>query len=103
MRVSWLLNHLTGQGYTPKQAESVCAASRNDRSAEQQRDYDKARGDFTYHIVRSVSAKAEVAPKTAKIRLPNGTVERVAEAYVGLTREQIIAAHERALATLDFE
>jgi hypothetical protein len=103
MRVSWLLNHLTGQGYTPKQAESVCAASRNDRSAEQQRDYDKARGDFAYHIVRSVSAKAEVAPKTAKIRLPNGTVERVAEAYVGLTREQIIAAHERALATLDFE
>ena len=102
MRVSWLLNHLTGQGYTQKQAETVCAASRNDRSAEEQRDYDKARGDFAYHIVRkTTSAKAE--PKTAKVRLPSGTVERIAEAYVGLTREQIVAAHERALATLNFD
>lgn len=104
MRVSWLHNHLTGQGYTQKQAETVCAASRNDRSAEQQRDYDKARGDFNYHIVRkTTSAKAEAEPKTAKVRLPSGTVERIAEAYVGLTREQIIAAHNRALAALDFE
>jgi len=102
MRVSWLLNHLTGQGYTQKQAETVCAASRNDRTAAHQQAYDKARGDFNYHIVRkTTSAKAE--PKTAKVRLPNGTVERIAEAYVGLTREQIVAAHARALAALDFE
>lgn len=102
MRISWLLNHLNGQGYSAKRAEAVCAASRVDRSVDEQRDYDKARQDFAYHIVRAVkSPKAE--PKTAKVRLPSGAVERVVDAYVGLTREQIIAAHERALATLKFE
>ena len=100
MRVEWLLHHLNGQGYSAKRAEAVCAASRADRSVDEQRDYDKARQDFAYHIVRAKSNKGE--PKTA-VRLPNGAVERVAEAYVGLTREQIIAAHERALATLKFE
>lgn len=90
MRVSWLLNHLTGQGYTPKQAESVCAASRNDRSAEQQRDYDKARGDFTYHIVRSVSAKAEPA-KAPRISREERAAWAAFVATVGADRAALIA------------
>jgi len=102
MRVQWLVNYLMGKlKLNETKAQQIVAASRNDRSVAQQQAYDRARGQFTYHIERRVSAKAE--PKTAKVRLPSGTVERIAEAYVGLTREQIIAAHNRALAALDFE
>jgi len=105
MRDQWLLNYLMGKlKLDETQAQEIVAASRNDRAVAHQRAYDRARGQFAYHIVRkTTSAKAEAEPKTAKVRLPSGTVERVVEAYVGLTREQIIAAHERALAALDFE
>jgi hypothetical protein len=60
MRDAWIQAHLEGQGYTPAQAETVRDASRKQRHAEDQRNYDKARADFTYHVVRDArNNKAE--------------------------------------------
>ena len=60
MRVEWIQAHLEGQGYTPAQAESIMGASRKDRHAEDQKGYDRARADFTYHVVRdATNQKAE--------------------------------------------
>jgi len=60
MRDAWIQAHLEGQSYTPAQAETVRDASRKQRHAEDQRNYDKARADFTYHVVRDAgNNKAE--------------------------------------------
>lgn len=90
MRVSWLLNHLTGQGYTQKQAEAICSASRTERSAEAQRDYDKARQDFAYHIVRKTkSNKAE--EKKPRISREERSAWAAFVSTVGADRAALIA------------
>jgi hypothetical protein len=60
MRDAWIQAHLEGQSYTPAQAETVRGASRKQRHAEDQRNYDKARADFGYHVIRDAgNNKAE--------------------------------------------
>ncbi len=102
MRVRWLTAFIQGYlGKTEQQAATIVAQSRTERLVEAQQAYDAGRQQFSYHIVRKVSGKNET--KTAGVRLPSGAVERVAAAYAGLTRAQIIEAHKRALAALQFE
>lgn len=60
-----------------------------------------------YRLMGRVRTEAEgaVVNKTEKraVRLPSGTVDRIADAYAGLTRAQIVEAHKRALESLSFE
>lgn len=59
-----------------------------------------------YRLMGRVRAAAgDVVNKTEKkaVRLPSGTVDRIADAYAGLTKAQIIEAHKRALESLQFE
>ena len=73
VRAEWIAAHLQGQGYTPAQAESIMGASRKDRHAEDQRGYDRARADFTYHVVRD--ATNQKAEEAVEIEIPAELIE----------------------------
>jgi hypothetical protein len=76
MRVEYIVGHLEGQGYSAEDAAWIAAASRTERAREDQQAYDRARGDFAYHVEQTKGApkgdkakakakanKAEVAPQ----------------------------------------
>ncbi len=73
MRQEWIENHLLGQGYTATQTETVMGASRKDRHADDQRNYDKARADFTYHVVRD--ATNQKAEEAVEVEIPTELIE----------------------------
>lgn len=62
----------------------------------------RATRSFAHHVVRSEASSGK-SEGGSRVRLPSGTVERIAAAYAGLTKAQIVEAHRRALASISFE
>lgn len=62
----------------------------------------RATRSFAHHVVRSESSSGK-SEGGSRVRLPSGTVERIKDAYAGLTRAQIIEAHKRALDSIVFK
>jgi hypothetical protein len=90
MRAEYIVGHLEGQGYSPEDAAWIAAASRTERAREDQQAYDRARGDFAYHIEQTKGAakggtanKAEAAPQ---FEIP-AEVAALAQALVRAVRE----------------
>ncbi len=94
MRAEYIVGHLEGQGYSPEDAAWIAAASRTERAREDQQAYDRARGDFAYHVEQTKGAakgaakggtanKAEAAPQ---FEIP-AEVAALAQALVSAVRE----------------
>lgn len=105
LRVEWAIGYISGrENVSAAKAQKIWAAGKGidaiDAGA-----CNRAQASFNHHVIRAEkSEKKDTKPvPVARIRLPAGTVARIADAYAGLTREQILAAHERALASLKFE
>lgn len=62
----------------------------------------RATRSFAHHVVRSESGSGK-SEGVKPVRLPSGTVERIKDAYAGLTRAQIVEAHKRALDSIVFK
>ena len=73
MRAEWIVSHLEGQGYSAEDATWINDASRKDRHADDQRNYDKARADFTYHVVRD--ATNQKAEEAVEIEIPEELIK----------------------------
>jgi hypothetical protein len=92
MRAEYIDAHLQGQGYSVEDAAWITAASRTERAREDQQAYDRARGDFAYHIEQTKGApkgdkakanKAEAAPE---FEIP-AEIAALARALVSAVRE----------------
>ena len=95
MRAEYIVGHLEGQGYSAEDAAWIAAASRTERAREDQQAYDRARGDFAYHVEQTKGApkgdkakggkanKAETAPQ---FELP-AEIAALAQALVSAVRE----------------
>jgi len=88
MRVEYIVGHLEGQGYSAEDAAWIAAASRTERAREDQQAYDRARGDFAYHVERKErdAAKGGKANKTEQFELP-AEIAALAQALVSAVRE----------------
>lgn len=103
MRAEWVEGHLQGQGYSAEDAAWIASAKRTERAVEDQQAYDRARGDFAYHVARTKGAakgagkanKGESAPEFA---VP-AEIAALARALVSAVREyDLDAAGLKALA-----
>jgi hypothetical protein len=91
MRISWLLNYLMGSlDIAEPKAQKIVDAKRTDRTAAHQQAYDRARGQFAYHIVRAVSKKGEPA-KAPRISREERAAWAAFVATVGAERAALIA------------
>lgn len=105
LRTEWAVGYIEGkENVSAARAAKIWAAGKG-KDAIDAGACNRATASFASHVIRAEkSEKKDTKPvPVARIRLPAGTVERIADAYAGLTREQILAAHERALASLKFE
>ena len=84
LRTRWIAQHLTGQGLD---AGRILPLPRTERTKAQQKAYDKARADFTYHIARP-EPKAKAPAKR----------ERVSKDLRALAQALIDAAGDKAAA-----
>jgi hypothetical protein len=104
MRVRFVIGYLQGNlDIDTDKAVKIVGASRTVRKEAHQKACDRAESQFRYHVINNKAKAPEKNNKAAKTRLPAGSVERIAAAYAGLTKAQIVAAHKRALASLKFE
>jgi hypothetical protein len=91
MRAEYIVGHLEGQGYSADDAAWIAAASRTERAREDQQAYDRARGDFAYHIEQTkgdkakAKAKANKAEQTPQFEIP-AEVAALAQALVRAVR-----------------
>jgi hypothetical protein len=91
MRDLWILNYLMGSlNIAEPKAQKIVDAKRTERSAAHQQAYDRARGQFAYHIVRNVSKKGEPA-KRARIAAAERAAWEKFVATVGADRAVLIA------------
>lgn len=101
MRDSWILNYLMGAlDLSEPKAQKICDTSRDKRSAAHQKVYDRARAQFTYHIVRAgKSPKAD----TPAVRIPKAAREAF-ESHVlslGLSKAQLSVLFAETLKGLE--
>lgn len=71
LRSRWLVGHMMGSlKVSEPTARAIGLKSRNDRSIEQQRAYDRARQDFKYHVVRESgnATRGKTDPVAALLR-----------------------------------
>ena len=92
-------------GYTEckaKAAERILSQTRDERTKDAQDAYYKGSSKFSYHIIRPTP---EAAPATshARVAVPKVKVEQAVKLFAGMTREQINALVDRALAQITFE
>jgi hypothetical protein len=91
MRDQWILNYLMGSlDIAEPKAQKIVEAKRTERSSTHQQAYDRARGQFAYHIVRKTSAKAEPA-KAPRISREERAAWAAFVATVGADRAALIA------------
>jgi hypothetical protein len=91
MRDQWILNYLMGSlDVAEPKAQKIVDAKRTERSSAHQQAYDRARGQFAYHIVRKTSAKAEPA-KAPRISREERAAWAAFVATVGADRAALIA------------
>jgi hypothetical protein len=105
LRVEWAIGYISGrENVSAARAAKIWAAGKGNDAIDAGA-CNRAQASFNHHVIRAEkSQKVDTKPvQVARIRLPAGTVERFADAYAGLTKAQIIEAHERALASLVFE
>lgn len=90
MRAEYIVGHLEGQGYSAEDAAWIAAASRTERAREDQQAYDRARGDFAYHVEQTkgdkAKAKANMAEATPQFEIP-AEIAALARALVSAVRE----------------
>ena len=102
MRADWAVGYISGrEGVSEKRASAIWKAGKG-KDAIDAAAVNRATNSFAHHVVRAESVSG-AGEGVARVRLPAGTVERIAASYEGLTREQIVAAHKRALESLSFE
>lgn len=102
LREEWAVGYISGrEAVSEKRAQAIWEAGKG-AGALDAAACNRATRSFAHHVVRS-EAKSEASEGQARVRLPSGTIERVMSAYAGLTREQILVAHKRALASISFE
>ena len=102
MRADWAIGYIAGrEAVSEARAQKIWAAGKGSEAIDAAA-CNRATRSFAHHVVRA-EAKSEAGEGQARVRLPAGTVERIASAYAGLTKAQIIAAHKRALESLSFE
>lgn len=95
MRDQWILNHLRGQGYD--KADKIMEMGRPGsagkcRTHEQQQAYDKARGDFKYHVVRPTPKGNKAEPvKAPRISREERAAWAAFVATVGAERAAVVA------------
>ena len=102
MRLDWCIGYIGGrENVSAARAAKIWEAGKGNEAIDAGA-VDRAAKSFNHHVVRS-SPKTEERGGQKRVRLPAGCVERIASAYAGLTKAQIIEAHKRALAALSFE
>lgn len=102
LRTEWAIGYISGRdGVSEARATKIWKAGKGS-SAIDAAAVNRATNSFAHHVVRA-EAKSGAGEGKARVRLPSGCVDRIAAAYAGLTREQIVAAHKRALESLSFE
>lgn len=102
LRHEWCVGYIAGNvGVSEARATKIWEAGKGNGALDVNA-CNRAGASFSLHVIRP-EAKSKSSEGKARVRLPAGTVERVAKAYAGLTKAQIVAAHERALASLKFE
>jgi hypothetical protein len=91
MRDLWILNYLMGSlAIAEPKAQKIVEAKRTERSSAHQQAYDRARGQFAYHIVRAVSKKGEPV-KAPRISREERAAWAQFVATVGAERAVLIA------------
>jgi len=86
---------------TAKAAERILSQTRDERTKDAQDAYYKGSSKFSYHIIRPTP---ETPTKShARVAVPKVKVEQAVKLFAGMTREQITALVDRALAQITFE
>lgn len=103
LRVEWAIGYISGrENVSAAKAQKIWAAGKGAEAIDAGA-CNRAQASFNHHVIRSSPKSEPVSEGKAQVRLPRGTVERIADVYAGLTKAQIIEAHKRALASLSFE
>lgn len=103
LRLEWAIGYIAGrEGVSETRAAKIWAAGKGSDAIDAGA-CNRASVSFAHHVVRPKAPSNKAGEGKARVRLPAGTVERLCAVYAGLTREQIIAAHKRALESLSFE
>lgn len=102
--VQFIMGYLSTEDkpFTQKAAERILSQTRDERTKGAQDAYYKGSSKFSYHIIRPTP---EAAPATshARVAVPKVKVEQAVKLFAGMTREQINALVDRALAQITFE
>jgi len=104
-RTEWMCNAFIGAlKVSEKKAGEILSQSRTDRTKPQQDVYYRASNSFNYHIIRA-EKKTSPEPDTshARVAVPKVKVAEAVKLFEGMTREQIKALVDRALAQITFE
>ena len=103
-RTEWMLNAFIGAlKVSEKKAGEILSQSRDDRTEDQQAVYYRASNSFKYHIIRAKETSTEPVKSHARVAVPKVKVEQAVKLFAGMTREQINALVDRALAQITFE
>jgi hypothetical protein len=104
-RTEWMLNAFIGAlKVSEKRAGEILSQSRTDRTKAQQDVYYRASNSFKYHIIRAEDETVTETPKShARVAVPKVKVAEAVKLFEGMTREQINALVDRALAQITFE
>jgi len=102
LRTEWCVGYIAGkESVSEARATKIWEAGKG-AGALDAAACNRAASSFSTHVIRP-EARNSANEGQARVRLPSGTIERIAAAYAGLTKAQIIEAHKRALASLSFE
>ena len=103
LRGRWKLHHLIGQGFKQEQAERILSLGKSVKAKKAHiQAIDRAYSDFRYYIIEEKSQPA--SPEShARVAVPKVKVEQAVALFEGLTRAQIKALVERAVAQITFE
>lgn len=102
LRTEWCVGYIAGrEAVSEARATKIWEAGKG-AGALDAAACNRAAASFSAHVIRP-EAKSEASEGEKRVRLPSGTIERIAAAYAGLTKAQIVEAHRRALASLSFE